>query len=192
MSDLFLKDFYTKTVVPELTKSQGYQNVHQVPKITKITLNSGFDSSTDKTTIQNILQDIERIAGQKPVITKARTSISNFKLREGMPLGVKVTLRGQIMWEFLYKLIAVVLPNIRDFRGIGKRFDGNGNYTLGVKDHSIFPEINIENNKQTVGLDLTIVTTATTDEEGLALLTSVGLPFRKSTGDADETQDAEN
>jgi large subunit ribosomal protein L5 len=160
-------------------KSRGYKNVMQVPKIAKIVLNSGVGTSSDKNVINDIAKDIGLITGQKPIITKARLSISNFKLREGMSVGVKVTLRGKSMWEFLYRLISVSLPLIRDFRGIGKKMDGHGNYTLGITDHTIFPEINVDTHKHLVGMDVSIVTTASNDEEGLELLTLLGMPFRK-------------
>jgi large subunit ribosomal protein L5 len=180
MQKSVLKEYYKDTVVPSLKKDLGYTNIHQVPNITKVTLNTGFNANIDKNGIAEALKDMSNIAGQQAVPTKARLSISNFKLREGMTIGAKVTLRGENMWNFLYRLIAVSLPNIRDFRGVPTRFDGNGNYTLGVKDHSIFPEINIESNSRgTIGMDLTIVTTAKTDDEGLALLKALGVPFRK-------------
>jgi len=180
MQKSVLSKFYKETVVPGLIKEHGYSNVHQVPNIEKITLNTGFNANIDKHGIAEAIKDISNITGQKAVPTKARLSISNFKLREGMTIGAKVTLRGEKMWEFLYRLIAVSLPNIRDFRGVPTRFDGNGNYTLGVKDHTIFPEINVEsNNKGTLGMDLTIVTTAKSDEEGTSLLKALGMPFRK-------------
>ena len=153
----------------------------QVPKVTKIVLNSGVGSSNDKNVINDIAKDLGLITGQKPIITLSRLSISNFKLREGMPVGVKVTLRGNSMWEFLYRMITVALPLIRDFRGIGKKMDGLGNYTLGIADHTIFPEINVDTHKHLVGMDISIVTTASNDDEGLELLTLLGMPFRKVT-----------
>ena len=179
MNQPALKTNYNEQIVPALMKSRGYKNVMQVPKIDKIVLNSGVGASSDKNVINDIAKDIGLITGQKPIITKARLSISNFKLREGMPVGVKVTLRGNSMWEFLYRLISVSLPLIRDFRGIGKRMDGHGNYTLGITDHTIFPEINVDTHKHLVGMDVSIVTTASNDEEGLELLTLLGMPFRK-------------
>jgi large subunit ribosomal protein L5 len=179
MNQPTLKTNYNEQIVPALMKSRGYKNVMQVPKIDKIVLNSGVGASSDKNVINDIAKDIGLITGQKPIITKARLSISNFKLREGMAVGVKVTLRGNSMWEFLYRLISVSLPLIRDFRGIGKRMDGGGNYTLGITDHTIFPEINVDTHKHLVGMDVSIVTTASNDEEGLELLTLLGMPFRK-------------
>jgi large subunit ribosomal protein L5 len=175
-----LKTTYKEQIVPALMKSRGYKNVMQVPKIEKIVLNSGVGSHNDKSVLNDVAKDFALITGQKPIITKARKSVSNFKLREGMPIGVKVTLRGNHMWEFLYRLITVSLPLIRDFRGIRKKLDGRGNYSLGITDHTIFPEINVDTHKHTVGLDVTIVTSAETDEEGLELLTLIGMPFRKA------------
>jgi large subunit ribosomal protein L5 len=179
MNQPTLKNTYNEEIVPALMKSRGYKNVMQVPKIEKIVLNSGVGSNNDKNVINDIAKDLGLITGQQPIITKARMSISNFKLREGMPVGVKVTLRGNNMWEFLFRLITVSLPLIRDFRGIGKRLDGRGNYTLGITDHTIFPEINVDTHKHTVGMDVCIVTSAKTDDEGLELLTLLGMPFRK-------------
>lgn len=179
MNQPALKKAYLEQIVPELMKSRGYKNVMQVPKIEKIVLNSGVGTNNDKNVINDIAKDIGLITGQKPVITRARKSISNFKLREGMPVGVKVTLRGNHMWEFLYRLITVSLPLIRDFRGINKKLDGRGNYTLGITDHTIFPEINVDTHKHTVGMDVCIVTSATSDDEGAELLTLLGMPFRK-------------
>jgi large subunit ribosomal protein L5 len=170
---------YIQKVVPALTESGGYTNVHEVPAIEKVIINSGINSSLDKAGVADTVRDIGLIAGQKPVVTKARKSIANFKLREGMPVGTKVTLRGNQMYDFLYRLLSVALPSIRDFRGVPSRFDGNGNYTLGIGDHTIFPEISIESAKRTVGMDITIVTTAKTDREGAELLKLMGMPFRK-------------
>lgn len=178
------KQQYIEQAVPALKKSGGYTNLHQVPAFQKVVINSGLDASLDKTAVQDTVRDIGLIAGQRPVITKARKSIANFKLRQGMPVGVKVTLRGNQMYDFLYRLLAVALPSIRDFRGVPSRFDGNGNYTLGINDHTIFPEISIESTKRTVGMDITIVTTAETDKEGAELLKLMGMPFRKQEGAA--------
>ena len=132
-----LKEVYTKTVVPALMKKLDFVNVHQVPKIEKIVLNSSFGAEMDKNGVKDLKNDIANISGQAPVVVKAKISVSNFKLRQGMPVGVKVTLRGNQMWEFLYRLLAISLPNIRDFRGVRDKLDGNGNYTLGVTDHKI-------------------------------------------------------
>lgn len=175
----FLKTQYEEKIAPALREKLGYGNVHEIPGVTKVVLNTGFNTLVDKSTIEDIVRDIGLIAGQKPVITKARKSVSNFKLREGMPIGCMVTLRGARMWDFLYRLIAIALPAIRDFRGISAKLDGNGNYSIGITDHSIFPEINTDNQKHQMGLDITIVTTASTDDEGRELLREMGMPFRK-------------
>ncbi|MFP6900858.1 MAG: 50S ribosomal protein L5, partial [Opitutales bacterium] len=162
----YFNQFYHEQVAPAMLKSRGYLNIHQVPRIEKIAINSGFDESLEKSAIDDLRKDIAAIAGQQPVTTKARLSISNFKVRQGMPLGIKVTLRGHTMYEFLLRLIAVALPNIRDFRGVPANFDGQGNYTLGVTDHTIFPEIHIERQRTNVGMDISFVTSCSSDEEG--------------------------
>jgi len=174
-----LKKIYTEQVVPELVKSRGYKNKHQVPKIVKINLNTGIDAEADKNQIADIARDIANIAGQKPVLRKSRKAIASFKLREGQVVGCSVTLRGNAMWEFLYRLLAVALPTIRDFRGVPSKLDGQGNYNLGITDFAIFPEITIENVKKSMGLDVTIVTSADTDDEGRELLKLIGMPFRR-------------
>jgi len=174
-----LKKTYIENVFPALMASRGYKNKHQVPKITKISLNTGIDAEADKNQILDIQRDLGSIAGQKPVLTKSRKAISNFKLRENQVVGCRVTLRGNSMWEFLYRLLAVALPTIRDFRGVPPKLDGQGNYNLGVSDFTIFPEITVENVKKTMGLDITIVTTAESDEEGRELLKLLGMPFRR-------------
>jgi len=174
-----LKKVYLENVVPALMKKLGYKNIHEVPKIEKIVINSSFGAEMDKTGIADLHNDIASLSGQAPVIVKAKISVSNFKLRQGMPVGVKVTLRGNQMWEFLYRLVAISLPNIRDFRGVRAKLDGRGNYSLGVTDHSIFPEINVERQRVNVGLDICITTTANNDEEGKELLQLLGMPFRK-------------
>lgn len=176
----FLSQMYREEIVPAMLKSQAYSNVHQVPRLEKIVVNSGFDASTEKSAIEDLRKDIASIAGQQPVVTKARLSISNFKVRQYMPLGIKVTLRGPIMYEFLHRLIAIALPNIRDFRGVPSKFDGQGNYTLGVTDHTIFPEIHIERQRTNVGMDITFVTSCSSDAEGRELLEQFGIPFRKA------------
>jgi large subunit ribosomal protein L5 len=176
-----LKKVYLEIVVPSLMKKMGYKNIHEVPKIEKIVLNSSFGADMDKTGVADLRNDIANLSGQAPVIVKAKISVSNFKLRQGMPIGVKVTLRGNQMWEFLYRLIAISLPNIRDFRGVRSKLDGRGNYSLGITDHSIFPEINVERQRVNVGLDICITTTASNDEEGRELLQLLGMPFRKQT-----------
>ena len=174
-----LKKVYLEQVAPELVKTRGYKNKHQVPKIKKINLNTGIDAEADKNQIADIARDMGAIAGQKPILTKSRKAIASFKLREGQFVGCTVTLRGNAMWEFLYRLLAVALPTIRDFRGVPPKLDGQGNYNLGITDFTIFPEIIVENNKRQMGLDITIVTTAETDEEARELLKLLGMPFRR-------------
>src|SRR3954469_14091038 len=185
-----LKKIYFEQVVPELVKSRGYKNKHQVPKIVKINLNSGIDAEADKNQIADVARDIGNIAGQKPVLRKSRKAIASFKLREGQVVGCSVTLRGNAMWEFLYRLLAVALPTIRDFRGVPPKLDGQGNYNLGVTDFSIFPEITVENVKKTMGLDITIVTTADSDEEGREMLKALGMPFRRTEPSAQQPKTA--
>ena len=185
-----LKKIYAEEAVPALMKSQGYGNVHQVPKIEKVVLNSSFGVELDKNGIEELRKDIASLSGQAPVVIKARVSVSNFKLREGMPVGIKVTLRGNQMWEFLLRLIAIALPNIRDFRGVPSKLDGRGNYTLGITDHSIFPEINVERQRVNTGLDISIVTSAQTDEESYEMLKLLGMPFRKHSSETETAQEA--
>lgn len=185
-----LKKYYTESVIPELVKSRGYKNKHEVPKLVKIVLNTGIDSEADKNVIADTQRDMNLIAGQKTVLAKSRKAIANFKLRQGQVVGCHVTLRGENMWEFLYRLIAVALPTIRDFRGIGTRLDGQGNYNLGITDHTIFPEISLEGVKKHIGLDLTIVTTAKTDDEGRELLRLLGMPFRRASEQAAKATEA--
>ena len=185
-----LKKIYTEEAIPSLMKSQGYGNVHEVPKVEKVVLNSSFGVELDKNGIVELRKDIASLAGQAPVVVKAKVSVSNFKLREGMPVGIKVTLRGNEMWEFLLRLIAIALPNIRDFRGVPAKLDGRGNYTLGITDHSIFPEINVERQRVNTGLDISIVSSAQTDEEGVALLKLLGMPFRKHSSETETVQEA--
>ncbi|MFC6998277.1 50S ribosomal protein L5 [Rufibacter roseus] len=174
-----LKDKYTKEIVPALKEKFQYKSIMQVPKITKISINRGIGNAVaDKKLVDIGVEELTIIAGQKAVQTKAKNSISNFKLREGMPIGARVTLRGEKMYEFLDRLVTVALPRVRDFKGISdKGFDGRGNYTLGVKEQIIFPEISIDKIKAIAGMDITFVTTATTDEESLELLRAFGLPF---------------
>ncbi len=175
-----LKTHYFSKVIPALQSKLGVQNVHEIPKVEKVVVNCSFGKAADrKQAVEDALNDLRAITGQKPVITKSRKAISNFKLREGEPLGVKVTLRGKIMWEFLERLIKMALPVVRDFRGVSaKAFDGNGNYTLGIADQSIFPEIEIDKVKRQLGFDVCIVTSATTDDHGRDLLRALGMPFR--------------
>ncbi len=174
-----LKKLYAEQVVPELVKRRGYKNKHQVPKLVKINLNTGIDAEADKNQIADVARDMGLIAGQKPVLARTRRAIANFKLKPNQVTGCHVTLRGMAMWEFLYRLLAVALPTIRDFRGVGSKLDGQGNYTLGITDHSIFPEITVETIKKHIGLDITIVTTAENDDEGRELLKLLGMPFRR-------------
>jgi len=184
MSQPFLHKHYHETVRPELAKLRGYDNPHQIPKIEKIVINSGVKADAEKTVIQELTKDIAMITGQKPIITKSRKAVANFKLREGQPIGVKVTLRGRVMYDFLYRLIAVGLPTIRDFRGISGKFDGQGNYNLGITDITIFPEISVETHKAHPGLDIAIVTSAENDDDGRELLRLFGMPFRRQEGTA--------
>jgi large subunit ribosomal protein L5 len=174
-----LKKIYTEQVAPDLVKSRGYKNKHQVPKLVKINLNTGIDADADKNQIADIARDMGLIAGQKPIVNRSKKAIANFKLKPNQVTGCSVTLRGAAMWEFLYRLLSVALPSIRDFRGVPSKLDGQGNYSLGITDFSIFPEITLENVKKTMGLDVTIVTTAQTDDEGRELLKLLGMPFRR-------------
>ena len=177
-----LKSRYNDEVRPALMQQFGYTSVMAVPRITKIVLNEGLGSSKeDSKAIDKAVKELSLIALQKPIITKAKKSISNFKLRQGMPVGVKVTLRGERMYVFLEKLLNIALPRLRDFRGINPNaFDGRGNYNLGIKEQLIFPEITYDMVDKVRGMDITIVTTAKTDEEARALLQAMGLPFRKA------------
>ena len=176
-----LRKFYKEEVVPQLMKQFGYSSVMQCPKLVKITINEGVgDATGDKKLVEVAQQELTAITGQKAVITTSRKDISNFKLRRGMPIGVKVTLRNVKMYEFLERLIRITLPRIRDFNGISTKMDGQGNYTLGVKEQIIFPEIDIEKIVKTLGMEITFVTTAKTDEECFALLKAFGLPFKRS------------
>lgn len=174
-----IKAQYREEVVPELRKQFGYDNVMQVPRLLKIVVNKGVgEASNNKKILDDAIQEIRTITGQHPATRYARKSVSNFKLREGMPVGVAVTLRGDRMWEFLDRLVTLALPRVRDFRGIPDRsFDGRGNYTLGIKEQIIFPEINVDRVERISGFDVTFVTSATTDEEALALLRALGMPF---------------
>ena len=175
-----LADKYTKDVVPALMKKFGYKSVMEVPRITKITLNMGLgEAVNDKKIIEHAVGDLTKIAGQKPVVTKARKAIAGFKIRQGYPIGAMVTLRGQTMYEFLDRFITVALPRVRDFRGIsGKAFDGRGNYNIGVKEQIIFPEIEYDKIDSLRGLNISITTTAKTDDEAKALLAAFKFPFR--------------
>ncbi len=176
-----LKARYRKEIVPELMKELGLDNVMQVPGMEKIVINIGMgEAIEDKKALDAAVKDIEIIAGQKPVITKAKKSIANFKLREGFSVGVKVTLRGEKMWSLLDRLVNVALPRVRDFRGVSpKSFDGRGNYTLGLREQLIFPEVDFDTIDKIRGMEITFVTTAKDDEQGTALLKHLGMPFRK-------------
>jgi len=176
-----LKARYRKEIVPELMKELGLDNVMQVPGMEKIVLNIGMgEAIEDKKALDAAVKDIEIITGQKPVITKAKKSIANFKLREGFSVGVKVTLRGEKMWSLLDRLVNVALPRVRDFRGVSpKSFDGRGNYTLGLREQLIFPEVDFDTIDKIRGMEITFVTTAKDDEQGTALLKHLGMPFRK-------------
>ncbi len=176
-----LKKLYREEIIEKLTKQFGYTTVMQVPKLEKITINEGVGSATgDKKLVEVAQQELSIITGQKAIITESRKDISNFKLRKGMPIGTKVTLRGVKMYEFLERLIRISLPRIRDFNGISEKMDGKGNYTLGIKEQIIFPEIDIDKITKILGMEITFVTTAKTDEEAHALLAAFGLPFKKN------------
>lgn len=175
-----LKDLYKSQVVAELQKEFGYKNIMEVPRVTKITLNMGVGEALgDKKLLDNAVADMQAISGQKVVVTKARKSVAGFKVREGWPIGCKVTLRSHRMWDFMDRLVDIALPRVRDFRGInGKSFDGRGNYSMGVKEQIIFPEIDYDKVDKVRGMDITINTTAKTNEEGRALLKALQFPFR--------------
>ena len=176
-----LQEKYQNSVKAELQNKFAYKSSMQIPKLEKIVINMGVgDAVANSKVLDDAVEELTQITGQKPVVTKAKKSIANFKLREGMPIGCKVTLRGERMYEFLDKLVSIALPRVRDFHGInGNAFDGRGNYTLGVKEQLIFPEINFDKIKKVRGMDIVIVTTANTDEEGRALLSLMGMPFKK-------------
>ncbi|EAQ63055.1 50S ribosomal protein L5 [Marinomonas sp. SBI22] len=176
-----LKQVYKDQVVAALTEEFSYKNVMEVPKITKITLNMGVgEAIADKKLLENAVNDLEALSGQKVVVTKARKSVAGFKIRDGYPIGCKVTLRGERMWDFFDRLVDVAIPRIRDFRGLNpKSFDGRGNYSMGVKEQIIFPEIDYDKVDRVRGMDITITTTARTDAEGRALLAAFSFPFKK-------------
>ena len=177
-----LKTIYQETIVPKLKEQFGYTNIHQVPKVEKITVNRGLgEASQNAKALESSLRELATITGQKPVVTRAKKAIAGFKIREGMPVGVMVTLRQERMYAFLDRLISLSLPRIRDFRGVSpKSFDGRGNYSLGIREQLIFPEIDYDSIDQIRGMDISIVTTANTDEEGRALLKEMGMPFRNN------------
>ena len=176
-----LHDVYRQEVIKKLSEKFGYKTVMQVPRIEKITLNMGVGEAVDdKKVLENAVKDMAAISGQKPLITKVRKSVAGFKIREGYPIGCKVTLRGERMWEFLERLISIAMPRIRDFRGVSSEsFDGRGNYSMGVREQIIFPEIDFDKVDAVRGLDVTITTTAKTDEEARELLAAFKFPFRK-------------
>jgi len=174
-----LQNEYTTRVIPFLKEKRGYKNVHQVPRLMKVVVNTSIASAPDvKAALEIAKDELQLITGQKPIETIAKKAISNFKLRAGQPIGAKVTLRGRLMYEFLERLIKMSLPRIRDFRGVSNRaFDGNGNYTLGITDQSIFPEVELDKIKRNIGFDITIVTSSKSNDEAKALLTELGMPF---------------
>lgn len=176
-----MKERYQKEIVPALLKTQGYTNVMQVPSVKKVVVNIGLGEAMDNPkALEAAVGDLVQITGQKPVITKARKSIANFKLREGRAIGAKVTLRGERMWSFLDRLMNIVLPRVRDFRGVSPdAFDGRGNYTLGLREQLIFPEIEFDKIDKIRGMEITIVTNAPSDDQATALLQMLGMPFRK-------------
>jgi large subunit ribosomal protein L5 len=176
-----LKTYYQETIVPKLKEQFNYENIHQVPKVVKVIVNRGLgEASQNAKALESSLSELAVITGQKPVVTRAKKAIAGFKIRQGMPVGVMVTLRSERMYAFLDRLINLALPRIRDFRGVSpKSFDGRGNYSIGIKEQLIFPEIDYDSIEQIRGMDVAIVTTAETDEEGRALLKEMGMPFRK-------------
>jgi large subunit ribosomal protein L5 len=192
-----LLDEYKNRVIPALREKHGYKNIHEIPKVTKVVVNSSVGAGADsKEALETAKSEIALITGQRPIATLSKKSIANFKLRKGQSIGAKVTLRGRIMYEFLERLIKMSLPRIRDFRGVSaKAFDGHGNYTLGVSDQSIFPEIELDQIKRNIGFDITIVTTARTNEEAKSLLSELGMPFadraKKPAGHKTEEQQEE-
>ena len=177
-----LKQKYRAEITKALTEEFGYTNPHQVPGLVKIVVNTGVgEAARDSKVIDGAIKDLTAITGQKPQVTKARKSIAQFKLREGMPIGARVTLRGDRMWEFLDRLISISLPRIRDFRGLSaKQFDGTGNYTFGLTEQSVFHEIDVDSIDRPRGMDITVVTSATNDDEGRALLRALGFPFKEN------------
>lgn len=181
MAEARLYTQYKEKIVPTLKEEFGYENIMAIPKLQKIVINVGAgDAINDSKYLDTVVENVGKITGQQPIKTKAKKSVSNFKLREGMPIGCKVTLRKKVMYEFLDRLINLALPRTRDFQGIpNKSFDGRGNYTMGIKEHTIFPEIDVDNTNRVHGMDITFVTNAETDEEAFALLKHFGMPFKK-------------
>ena len=176
-----LKTIYQENIIPKLKEQFGYANIHEVPKVVKVTINRGLgEASQNAKALESSITEIATIAGQKPVVTRAKKAIAGFKIREGMPVGVMVTLRAERMYAFLDRLISLALPRIRDFRGVSPNsFDGRGNYSLGIREQLIFPEIDYDSIDQIRGMDIAIITTAKNDEEGRALLKEMGMPFRE-------------
>ena len=179
MAENRLKALYNETVIPAMIKKFGYKNVNQVPKLVKITINSGLGDVKDNSkSVQTAVEELKLISGQKPVLTAAKKSVANFKIREGQSVGMKVTLRGTRMYEFFDKFISIALPRVRDFRGVSKKsFDGRGNYSMGVKEQLVFPEISYDQVEKIRGFDICFTTTANTDEEARELLAMLGMPF---------------
>jgi len=178
-----LKDRYQKEIVPELMREFSYKNMMEVPRVTKVTVNMGVgEAKTDAKAIDGAIRDLTAITGQKPVITRARRSIAGFKLREGMIIGAMVTIRGDRMYEFLDRLLSLALPRVRDFKGLSDSLDGRGNYTLGLTEQLVFPEVDYDSVDKTRGMNITVVTSASDDEQAKALLTHMGFPFRKREG----------
>src|SRR5215510_12033428 len=176
-----LYEKYVNEVVPALKQKRGYKNVHQIPKMEKIVVNMGVSASLEKSAIDDAAKDLAMITGRKPAISKSRKSIANFKLRENMPIGCRVTLRRDVMYEFFDRLVAATLPRIRDFRGVSPRhLDGRGNYTMGIADQTVFPEIELDKIKRQQGMDITIVTSAQTNDEAFDLLKLMGMPFSET------------
>ena len=177
-----LKARYKETIIPKLKEQFGYTNIHQVPKVVKVTVNRGLgEASQNAKALESSINELATITGQKPIVTRAKKAIAGFKIRQGMPVGVMVTLRAERMYAFLDRLINLALPRIRDFRGISPNsFDGRGNYSLGIREQLIFPEIDYDSIDQIRGMDISIITTANTDEEGRALLKEMGMPFRNN------------
>ena len=176
-----LAEEYREEIVPQLKDKFDYSNIMKVPELDKIVVNVGIgDAKDDPNLLDSVVEDVAKITGQKPVVTRAKKAVANFGIREGMPVGVKVSLRGEEMYEFLYKLINIALPRIRDFRGVSpKAFDGRGNYSIGISEHVVFPEVSVEESDSVHGLEVTIVTSAETDEEAFELLSLMGMPFQK-------------
>jgi large subunit ribosomal protein L5 len=178
MAHSVLQEKYINEVIPKLMEQRKYKNRMQVPKLEKIVINVGINAAAEKQAIEETVHEIRIVTGQKPIVTLSKKSISNFKLRKNQPVGVKVTMRGRMMYEFLERFVGTALPRIRDFRGVPARsFDGRGSYTLGVDDHTIFPEIEIDKIKRNIGMNITFVTSANTNDEAKALLTLLGMPF---------------